>query len=141
VQQRAGVFQHDARLAALGEQLGDELAHPLVAPVEHGCVVVVAEVGMLQHPLQVADDSRRGQVRSAGRDQRLVHVQGDRERAVDAGNVHRRVPEEHRPVPAGADRHLDQPLRTAQVRQTVDILGKLAHAPPRRRPVFAGLPT
>jgi hypothetical protein len=75
--------------------------------------VVVAEVGVLQHPLQVADDGRRGQVWSAGRDQRLVHVQGDRERAVDAGDVHRRVPEEHRPVPAGADRHLDRMLRTA----------------------------
>jgi len=56
VQQGAGVLQHDPRLLALAEQLADELAHPLVAPVEHRGVVVVADVGVLQHPLQVADD-------------------------------------------------------------------------------------
>jgi hypothetical protein len=64
VQQRAGVLQHDPRLAALGEQLGDEFAHPRVAPLEHRRVVVVAKVGVLQHPLQVADDGRGAQLRS-----------------------------------------------------------------------------
>jgi hypothetical protein len=58
VQQGAGVVQHDARLFALGEQLGDEFARALVGPVEHRGVVVVADVGVLQHPLQVADDPR-----------------------------------------------------------------------------------
>jgi hypothetical protein len=46
VQQGAGVLQHDPRLLALAEQLGDELAHPLVAPVEHRSVMAVAGVGM-----------------------------------------------------------------------------------------------
>ena len=116
----------------------DELAHPLVAPVEHRGVVVVAQVGVLQHPLQVADDGRRAQVRSAGRDQRLVHVQGDREGAVDAGDAQRRRIREQWPVSAGGDRRLDGLLRTAQVREAVDVLGQLSHDPLSRRPVFAG---
>jgi len=105
------------------EQLGDELPHPLVAPVEHQCVVVVAEVGMLQHPLQVADDGRCARVRSAGWDERLVHVQRDRERAVDAADAHRRLIREQWPVSAGGDRRLDCLFRTAQVRQAIDVLG------------------
>jgi hypothetical protein len=129
VQQRARVLQHDPRLAALGQQLGDELAHPLVAPLEHRRVVVVAEVGMLQHPLQVADRGRRAQVRSPRRDQRLVHVQRDRERAVDAGDVHRPRTDEYRLAPTSSDRRLDRLFPTAQVRQTVDILGQLSHDP------------
>jgi hypothetical protein len=129
VQQGAGVLEHDPRLAALGEQLGDELAHALVAPVEHRGVVVVAQVGVLQHPLQVADDGGGARVRSAGRDERLVHVQGDRERAVDGGDVHRGATEEHRPRPPGDDRLLDPLLRTAQVRQAVEVLWQLPHDP------------
>ena len=39
-----------------------------------------------------------------GRDQRLVHMQGDRKRAVDTGNVHRGLTVEHRPCPASGDR-------------------------------------
>jgi hypothetical protein len=64
--------------------------------VEHRGVVVIAEVGVLQHPLQVADDRRRAQVGSASRDERLVHVQGDGEGAVDARDVHRRPTADHR---------------------------------------------
>jgi hypothetical protein len=134
VQQGAGILQHDPRLAALGEQPWDELPHPLVAPVEHRGVMVVAQVGMLQHPLQVAHDRGSAQVGAVGRDQRLVHVQSDRERAVDAGDVHRGSTKEHRPCPPG-DRRLDRLLRTAQVRQVVNVLGKLSHSPPRQ-PVF-----
>jgi hypothetical protein len=129
VQQGAGVLQQDPWLAALGEQLGDELVHPLVARVEHRGVVVVAEAGVLQHPLQVADHRRRAQLRSGGRDERLVHVQGDRERAVDARDVHRRLTADHRPASAGGDRRLDQLLRTAQVRQAVHVLRQLFHGP------------
>jgi hypothetical protein len=97
--------------------------------VEHGCVVVVAEVGVLQHPLQVADDGGGARVRSAGRDQRLVHVQRDREGAVDAGDAQRRLIREQSPVSAGDDRRLDQPLPAAQVRQAIDALGQLSHNP------------
>ena len=70
--------------------------------------------------------------RSAGRDQRLMHVQGDRERAVDTGNVHRGLTVEHRPCPASGDRPLNLLLGTAQVREAINALGKLLHSPPRR---------
>jgi len=106
LEQRARVLQHDPRLEALGEQLGNELAHPLVAPPERGRVVVVADVGVLQHPLQVADDRRAAQLGPAGWDQRLVHVQSDGERAVDLGQAHRGLAEERGPVAAGGDRRL-----------------------------------
>jgi len=43
--------------------------------VEHRGIVVVAQIGMLQHPLQIAHDGGGAQVRSTGRDERLVHVQ------------------------------------------------------------------
>ena len=78
VQQGAGVVEHHPGLAALAEQLPDELAHALVAPREYRGIVVVADVLMVHHPRQVADD-RRGRQVAAGRDKRLVHVQRDRE--------------------------------------------------------------
>jgi hypothetical protein len=48
-----------------------------------------------------------------GRDQRLVHMQGDRKRAVDTGNVHRGLTVEHRPCPASGDRPQNLLLRSA----------------------------
>ena len=143
VQQGAGVLQHDPRLLALAEQLGDELAHPLVAPVEHRGVVVVADVGVLQHPLQVADDGGGAQAWSPGGDERLVHVQGDREGAVDTGDTRRRLILEQWLVAAGGDRRLDCLLRTAQVRQAIDALGQLSHDPLLAGPTLAeaGSPT
>jgi hypothetical protein len=78
VQQGARVVEHRPGLAALAEQLPDELAHPLVAPHQYRRIVVVADVLMVHHPRQVADD-RRGMQVGAGRDERLVHVQRDRE--------------------------------------------------------------
>jgi hypothetical protein len=51
--------------------------------------VVVAQPGVLLHPLQVADRGGGTQVRPAGRDERLMHVQGDRERRVDVGDPDR----------------------------------------------------
>jgi hypothetical protein len=88
--------------------------------------------GMFQHPLQVADDGGGAQVRSTDRYERLVHVQGDRERAVDAGHIDRGATEEHRLLLPGGDRRLDPRLRTAQVRQAVNVLGKVSHTPPRQ---------
>ena len=64
--------------------------------------------------------------------ERLVHVQGDRERAVDAGHIDRGATEEHRLLLPGGDRRLDPRLRTAQVRQAVNVLGKVSHTPPRQ---------
>jgi hypothetical protein len=131
VQQRARVLQHDPRLGAVGQQLGNELPHPLVAPVEHRGVVVVADAGVLHHPLQVADRGRGAQVRPTGRDERLVHVQGDGEGAVDP--VERRpLVAVHRPLEPGPDGGVDLVLRPAQVGQVVDVLGELGHGAPRR---------
>jgi hypothetical protein len=67
--------------------------------------------------------------RSAGRNQRLVHVQSDREGAVDAGDAQRRLIREQWPVSAGGDGRLDFLLRTAEVREAIDALGQLSHDP------------
>jgi len=56
VQQGARVVEHHPGLAALAGQLPDELAHALVAPREYQRIVVVADVLMVHHPRQVADD-------------------------------------------------------------------------------------
>jgi hypothetical protein len=76
VQQGARVAGHHPGLAALAGQLPDELAHALLAPREYRRIVVVADVLMVHHPRQVADDRRGAQV-AADRDW-LVHVQRDR---------------------------------------------------------------
>jgi hypothetical protein len=91
-------------------------------PARCGC----RQVGVLQHPLQVAHGGGGAQVRPAGRDERLVHVQGDRERAVDAGDIDRGATEEHRLLLPSGDRLLDPRLRTAQVRQVINVLGELS---------------
>ena len=124
VQQGARVVEHHPGLAALAEQLPDELAHPLVAPHEHRGIVVVADVLMVHHPRQVADDRRRAQV-AAGRDERLVHVQRDRECA--GGALYICVMRKHRVFPARRDRLADERLLPAQVRQAVDVLGERLH--------------
>jgi hypothetical protein len=56
-------------------------------------------------------------------------VQGDREGAVDAGDAQRRLIWEQSPVSAGGDRRLDCLLRTAQVREAIEVLGQLSHDP------------
>ena len=58
VQQGARVVEHHPGLAALAEQLPDELAHALVASHAYRRIVVVADVLMVHHPRQVADDRR-----------------------------------------------------------------------------------
>ena len=87
VKQAAGVIEHHPRLFPFADQLGDELAHPLVALVKDGGVVVVPDVRMVHHVLEIADDRRRSQIVGPGGNQRLVHVQRDGERALDAIKV------------------------------------------------------
>ena len=126
VQKRARVLEHHARLRALVDELRDELPHPLVAPAEHRSIVVVPDVRVLGHVAKVADEACRPQIVSAGRDQRLVHVQRDRERAVDSRE---RIPgarvREHRTLRGVRDRRGDQRLATREVGQPVDVLGQL----------------
>ena len=90
VEQRARILEHHARLFALVNQLRDELAHALVAPVEHRGVVIVADARVVHHVLEIADDLRGLQVRAAGGNQRLVHVQGDGTGAVDILKINAR---------------------------------------------------
>ena len=87
VQQRPGILEHDSRLFALIDKLRDELAHPFVAPVENGSVMVVADSWIIHHVLEIADDVGGGQILAAGGDQRLVHVQGNGKRAVDVSEI------------------------------------------------------
>ena len=126
VQQRARVLQHHPRLRALIDQLRDELAHPLIAPTEHRSVVVIADVRVLEHVPQVADQRSRAKLLSAGRDQRLVHVQRDPERTLDP---HERIPSigerDHRAILSVRDRRGDQRVLAGQVGQPVDALSKL----------------
>lgn len=87
VQQSAGIFQHNARLFSLFDELGDELTHALIAPDENRRVVIIADVRVLHHVLQVADELRCLNVVAARRDQRLVHVECDGEGRFDAIKV------------------------------------------------------
>jgi hypothetical protein len=111
VQQGARVVEHHPGLAILTEELGDELAHALVAPHEHGGVVAVTDVRMLHHPRQVADDSRGAQVVAGGGDKRLTHVQCHRERAGSTLNIEA-IPE-YRALAARFDGLADQRLLPA----------------------------
>ena len=121
VQQGAGVFQHHARLLAFVHQLRDELAHALVAPVEDRGVVVVADARVVHHVLEVADDLGRGEIAAAGRDQRLVHVQGDGERALDAAEVNPALRQEDRLAAAGAQGGFNLSFSAADIRQTAHV--------------------
>ena len=70
-EQITGVIQHDPRIAALLNQLGDDRSHAAVALGEGGGVVVVALAAVLLHVLQVGDQGPL----VARRDRGLVHVQ------------------------------------------------------------------
>src|SRR5215467_2027628 len=87
VQERAGVFQHNPRLETLVHQLRNELAHALVTPQEYRRIMVVPDVGVLQHPLQIANQRRRTQITTPRGDERLMHMQSDSERAVDVAEA------------------------------------------------------
>ncbi len=91
-------------------------------------VVVVADALVFHHVLEIADDARRGQIASAGRNQRLVHVQGDGASRADASEIDPAFRQEHRPIATGAHRVFHQGFRTADHGQAIDVFWKLAHA-------------
>ena len=70
-EQGAGVVEHDARAAAAGDQLGDQLRHAPVAVGKGLGVVVIALVWMLQHELEMGDQRSI----SASGNRGLMHVQ------------------------------------------------------------------
>ena len=68
----AGVVEHDARIFALGYEVGNPLPHAFVAPSEDRGVVVVAFTLILEHTLKVTDGTTIVASWHAG----LVHVKG-----------------------------------------------------------------
>ena len=105
------------------DELGDELAHALVAPDEGRGVVVIPDPLVLHHVLEVADDGGGVQVAAAGRDQRLVLVQGDGAGGTDAAEVDPAAVGEQGPCRGRRRRPLDLGLVTADVGQLVHVFG------------------
>jgi hypothetical protein len=97
-----------------------DLAHALVAAEKRRRVMVVADPPVVQHVLQVADHSCASQLRPAGWDQRLVHVQGDRERTHDPLEGVARGGKNRFPPPG--NRRLHPGFVAADVRQALDLL-------------------
>jgi len=58
-EQVAGIIQHDAWIAALYVQLGQEIGHAPVAAGKGFGVVVLALAGMLKHVLQMTNQFSR----------------------------------------------------------------------------------
>ena len=126
VEQCPRILQHDARLPPLGDELRDELAHALVAPVKDLGVVPVAVALARAHVLQVADEARAVRAGLTRGDERLVHVQGAGERGPDATEVDARV-ERRRRLPHHRAHRL---LVAREVGDAVDDLGQVwVHAP------------
>jgi hypothetical protein len=121
VEERAGIFEHHAGLPALVNQLRDELAHALVAPVKDGGVVVVADARVVHHVLEIADDVGGLQAAAAGRNQRLVHVQRDGAGALDAAKVHAALRQKHRAPGALGEGLFKEGFRPAQVGQPIEV--------------------
>ena len=128
VEQGAGILQHHPRLLALVDQLRDKFADALVAPMEHRRVVIIANALVLHHVLEIADDGRGVQVTATRRNQWLMHVQGDGAGSADVTEIDAAFRQEHRAGATGAQSLFHERLRTADVRQTVNVLWKLAHA-------------
>ena len=136
VQQLPRVIQHNPRILPLVDELGNERAHPLIAPPEHRRVVVVAGAGIVHHVLEVADQGCRFEIPAAGWDQRLVHVKSDAECTPDPFEIDtgfRKVDG------AGTISGLvDEISRTTDVGQAIDIFGNffkfvvILSAPSRR---------
>ena len=89
--------------------------------------MVVADALVLEHVLQVADHRGGANIASAGRDQRLVHVQRVGEGALDAGKIDVAVRQEDGPARRSGDGALNFLFRAADVGQAVDVFGKVYH--------------
>ncbi len=126
IEQGAGVFEHHPRFLALFKKLRHEIAHPLIAAKENAGVVVVADSRVFHHVLQVADDLGAAQDFAARRDQRLVHVQGDRTGAANVVERNTTVAQECRLIAARRECLLDDILAAGQVGQAVDGFGQIA---------------
>ena len=118
VEQRAGVFEHHARLFAFVNQLRHELTNAFVAPVKHAGVVIIADARIVHHVFEITDDISGREIVSASGNERLVHVERDGARAVDAAKINTTRGLTPLPITQG---FLDQCFVTAKVREMLDV--------------------
>ena len=112
-EQIAGVIEHDARIAALVDQLGNQLRQASVAVGEGFGVVVIALAGVLQHVLEMGDQ----RAISSGRNRGLVHVERAGEARVERLKLQARARQEHRRV--GLHQRKDRGFAAGDRRQVV----------------------
>lgn len=72
--------------------------HALITPPEDWCVVVIPDLLVFHHVLQITDDGRSPEIRTASGNQRLVHVQRYGSGAPDSAEVDRAFTKKYRPV-------------------------------------------
>ena len=117
VEQRPAVFKHHARLFAFVNQLRDELARALVAPMKDRSVVIIPDAWVVHHVLQVANNFGGGQIAAFGWNERLVHVERVGERAADAFEINPGLGQENALAAAGSNHRIDLLFRATKVRQ------------------------
>jgi hypothetical protein len=121
-----GQRQLRRREAARPPQPRDQLAHPPIAPAKHRGVVVLPDVRVLEHVLQVADKRCGAQILPAGRNQRPMHVQPDRARAPDPRDRIAAVMPTGQWAPLTSSQRLrDELLGSGHVRDSIDRVGQL----------------
>src|SRR5881396_829932 len=106
MQQTTGIIEHHARLLAFLREGRDELTDTPVAPVKDRRVMVVADMLIIHHLLEVADDGGRAEVVSSRGNQRLMHVQRDRKRALHASKIDAALREIYPPSSVDRGRNL-----------------------------------
>ena len=121
VEQFTRVIEHHTGVAAGVDQLRHDAAYPRVALGKDRRVVVIAHVLVLHHIVEVADNFRSGQVVAADGDQRLLHVQRDREDGLQS--VERQVGIVEKGRLARLRNLIELRLGTAEVRQASDDIG------------------
>src|SRR5664280_292430 len=87
VKQSTGVLKHNARLLSLVYKCRDKFPHALVTPVKHRGVVVVPNMRVVHHVLQIANNVRSSKVVPARWNERLVHVKGTCKAGTNATEV------------------------------------------------------
>jgi len=128
VQQGPGIFQHHAGLLAFVHQLGNELAHPLVAPQKDRRVVVVPDLLVVHHVLQVANNFRSAEIAATRRNERLVHVQRDGACAPDAPKIYAAVLQINCLPRFGLYSLCTELLHARDVGKAVKVFGYIVHS-------------
>ena len=86
--------------------------------MEDRSVVVIADLRVIHHVFQITDDRCRMQIRTAGWNQRLMHMQRDAEGAADPAEIN---PGFRNIVGASArHRFCNAVFRTANIRETLN---------------------